>query len=423
MVTAEELTVAIKSQGVNETKSDLQGVEESMSDTAESAGSSAEQLQGFSERFAGAMTAAVGALALGAAGLLSQVPVLGEAFSGLSAIVDAVALKMDSVLRPAISDVTNTLFEIANAIFEADGGMGKLIGRLGVVASLAGLVAGALAAVGVTLTGPILLAIAGAAAAVAALWTAWETNFANIRGVVESTVNAIRSRLQKFISVVGPIVQGFLNRLEKFWDNNGDAIISAVNFALRVVGTAFEQAFDAILTVVQAGLQLLTGDFDGALQTITGFIERTISRWKPLFEEVINAIKGLIAPFVNDVISDIEFLANGIADLLSNLPGVDVGGNFSFGRLDEGGGGTAGGTPGGRGRPIARTANGQGVSLDGRTLTESTGRYRRITARGVYQTYQAEGVAPVRRILEEVMDALRTEDERLRGDADGFRKE
>jgi hypothetical protein len=45
-----------------------------------------------------------------------------------------------------------------------------------------------------------------------------------------------------------------------------------------------------------------------------------------------------------------------------------------------------------------------------------------ITARGVYQTYQAEGVAPVRRILEEVMDALRKEDERLRGDADGFRQ-
>jgi len=44
-----------------------------------------------------------------------------------------------------------------------------------------------------------------------------------------------------------------------------------------------------------------------------------------------------------------------------------------------------------------------------------------ITARGVYRTYQQEGVAPVRRILEEVMDALRTEDERLRGDADGFR--
>ncbi|UBF23342.1 tail assembly chaperone [Halorubrum tailed virus 29] len=46
-----------------------------------------------------------------------------------------------------------------------------------------------------------------------------------------------------------------------------------------------------------------------------------------------------------------------------------------------------------------------------------------ITARGVFQTYRAEGVAPVRRILEEVMDALRKEDERLRGDADGFRKE
>jgi len=46
-----------------------------------------------------------------------------------------------------------------------------------------------------------------------------------------------------------------------------------------------------------------------------------------------------------------------------------------------------------------------------------------LTARGVYQTYQAEGVGPVRTILEEVMDALQTEDERLRGEADGFRKE
>jgi len=46
-----------------------------------------------------------------------------------------------------------------------------------------------------------------------------------------------------------------------------------------------------------------------------------------------------------------------------------------------------------------------------------------ITARGVYQTYQAEGVGPVRTILEEVMNALQREDERLRGDADGFRKE
>jgi len=44
-----------------------------------------------------------------------------------------------------------------------------------------------------------------------------------------------------------------------------------------------------------------------------------------------------------------------------------------------------------------------------------------LTARGVYQTYQAEGVGPVRTILEEVMDALKTEDERLRGEADGFR--
>jgi len=76
--------IAIKSEGVGETQDKLEGVEQSMDETAESAGDSAEQLEGFSQRFAGAMGAAVAALAVGAAGLLSQVPVLGEAFSGLS---------------------------------------------------------------------------------------------------------------------------------------------------------------------------------------------------------------------------------------------------------------------------------------------------------------------------------------------------
>lgn len=136
MATAEELLVAIRSEGVDETRQDLEGVESAMEDTAESAGDSAAELEGFSERFSGAMSAAVAALAIGAAGLLAQVPVLGEAFSGLAAIVGALAFQMDGVLRPVLTPLTNGFFEVANMIYEADGATGALIGGFTTITAL-----------------------------------------------------------------------------------------------------------------------------------------------------------------------------------------------------------------------------------------------------------------------------------------------
>ena len=44
-----------------------------------------------------------------------------------------------------------------------------------------------------------------------------------------------------------------------------------------------------------------------------------------------------------------------------------------------------------------------------------------LTAEGVYRMYQQEGAQPVRTILEEVMDALQREQERVEGTAEGFR--
>jgi len=214
VVTAEELTVAINSEGVGETRDDLEGVEGQMEQTAESAGDSAEELEGFSERFAGAMSAAVAALAVGAAGLLSQVPILGELFAGLAAVVSALAFTMDGVLRPVLSPLTGALFGVSGAIFEADGALGSLIGVLSTVVSVlalavpaiakAGAVAGVwgstlagvssilgtLAAAVGTVAGAILslpAVLVAAIAAIAAFAVAYLTNFRGIR----DTTNAI----------------------------------------------------------------------------------------------------------------------------------------------------------------------------------------------------------------------------------------
>lgn len=46
-----------------------------------------------------------------------------------------------------------------------------------------------------------------------------------------------------------------------------------------------------------------------------------------------------------------------------------------------------------------------------------------LTTEGLYQQYRQEGVGPVRTIIDEVMDALKDEQERVEGTADGFRGE
>jgi len=158
-----------------------------MEDTADSAGDSAAELEGFSERFAGAMSAAVTALAVGAAGLLSQVPVLGELFGGLGAIVDALAFQMDQVLRPVLSPLTDGMFNLSSAIFEADGVAGDIIGTLTAFVSAA-------------------LVVAGAVGTVAAQIWGWGTVFSTAGSLISSVVSGLGS----FVTASGGFISGSL---------------------------------------------------------------------------------------------------------------------------------------------------------------------------------------------------------------------
>ena len=402
IVTAEELTVAITSEGVNETQEDLEGVERSMQDTADSAGNSAEELEGFSQRFAGALSAAVAGLAVAAGGLLSQVPVIGELMEGLFAIVEAVAFQMDSVLRPALSGITDSLFDVANAIFDSDDEMGNLIGTFGTIAAGAGLLIGVLKLIGVTLTGPLLIAIGIVAGAIAALWLAWRENFGGIRDVAQDTIDNVSERFSDFVETVRPIVMGFLATLESAWDSHGETIMDVVNFAFRTIGALIETQIDAILTIIEVGLQIASGDWEGAWESMTDFFSRMLDLWGPLLSEAIDAIIGLMLGLASDlaswagnladdafdwgvgiieglidgITSALDFAEDAIGDIASAVGiDLDVGGIPDLGGLSASGGGNGGASS--RPRFGAATSGGSGGSqIDGRQITESTGRYR-----------------------------------------------
>ena len=318
MATAEELIVAITSEGVSETRDDLEGVESAMEDTADSAGNSAEELEGFSQRFQGALSAAVAALAVGAAGVLSQVPAIGEAMSGLFAIVEALAFQMDSVLRPALSPITDFFFDVANAIFEADGALGTLIGVIGSLLSIGVILIPTIAAIGSQIgifattsagvvsilgslagvVGTVATAIAGlpvaialGVAAIVAFATAYAFNLGGVRDITNDLLGQVwdffvglASDLSSWAGELASdawdwgsnLVNGLLDGIRDFgsgiFEWFTDLASDLTGWAADLADSAFDWGSDLIDTLLD-GIRSGVDGIGGVMDTVAGEID------------------------------------------------------------------------------------------------------------------------------------------------------
>ena len=336
---------------MSDTQDDLKGVERTMDDTANSAGNSAEELEGFSQRFQGAMSAAVAALAVGAAGLLSQVPVLGELMAGLFAIVEAVAFQMDSVLRPVLSPLTDACFDFANAIFEADGIAGDIIGVFGTIASIAGIVGAAMLKFGVSV---------GAVTA----------KFATLIGVVK-TVGSILTGLVAGITAVAAakailigaaiaLAAALIFNIGGARDRLGEILRDIWGFFVGLAGDLSEWAGDLASDAFDWGRDIITR-FIGGLESMVGVV-REVLEDMPFIGQILSLFDRL-----TDALDDIALSGSAQANISQSLSGAFGGG---------GGGGNSG-RASSRPRFGAATGGGRGGSqIDGRQITESTGRYR-----------------------------------------------
>lgn len=133
-----ELVVAVSPEGTDETSDALEDVEDGFQETADTAEETSGDLDEFSRRWKGAMNVITASLAIAAAGLLTQVPIVSDLMDGLMAIVESVGLQIDDLLRPALGGLTNDLFEIAEAIEENEGPLGTVVGLLGTLTILLG---------------------------------------------------------------------------------------------------------------------------------------------------------------------------------------------------------------------------------------------------------------------------------------------
>jgi len=117
---AEELVVKALPEGFSRTNDKLETTDEKFEEVSSSMEESTGLLSSLANKFGGALSAIVAGVAVATAGILSQVPILGEVVSGLSSVINAVAFQLDKRLRPILGPVRDGLFELAQAIFEGD---------------------------------------------------------------------------------------------------------------------------------------------------------------------------------------------------------------------------------------------------------------------------------------------------------------
>jgi ElaB/YqjD/DUF883 family membrane-anchored ribosome-binding protein len=340
MVTAEELVVSITSTGAGETQDQLEGVEEKMDDTAESAGDSAEELEGFAARFRGAMAAAVSALAIGAAGLLSQVPVVGEAMAGLRAIIDAVILQIDDDLRPTVGSLRDEFFEVAEEVRNADGTLESLETALNGVDQ-------AVQDVAVESLQQEIRNLTGITIPNNWLDLGWDIITLDTRNAVDTLKRVIREFPQDFGTLIGSL------------------------------SPKAKREYDQLRQQTSSLVSDLTSDFDGGVSGIResfNGLSSDLSEWAGnVAEDAREWGKNLIQKFIQGIRSLLGRLENFLGDLqdVGATVGIDI---PDLGSLGGGGGGGGGGS----GRlPFRGSGTGTGgTQIDGRQLTESTGRYR-----------------------------------------------
>jgi len=412
-----ELAVALNPEGADETQEALDETEGSFEDTADAVDESADEMEGFSQRWRGAMTAIVSALSVAAAGLLSQVPAVGEAMAGLNAVVSAVAFQIDSGLRPALVPVTDVLFGLADAIFAADGATGTLIGVLGTLAVVGFAVAGALIAVGGLLPS---LTISGVLGSVIG---AMKTVAGALLGFVTGSL-AAAAAFGAFIGLLGVGIlekTGILDAVRDLGAAVGQALPAAVRDGmlsvlgyflgpLIIAGAAIAGFVSGVLDGgLREGIDRAVSNARQALDIFVGAWRRTLSRIGDVIGDVIDRAfswgRALIDEFVSGVRSMRDEVADAAGDIAAearaHLPGspADEG---PLSDLDETGPAFAetfaAGMDGGLDRvrssavQVAGAANGSAESdqtsirvsqsapsiyLDGREIERETSRYRR----------------------------------------------
>lgn len=177
-------------------------------------------------------------------------------------------------------------------------GLGVALGALLVI----GTVTIAIAA----LTNPLVLL----SLAIAALFTAWQTNFLGIRDVT-----------QQFMDWINTVFVPAFNVFTGFFKDRWDFISLIVKGAWEVIGGIIKLSWDIISGFLTIGLQIMTGDWSGAWETLKTMTSKVWDDLKGIFNGALDFIKGWAGSIFHGLVQPFEDAWNKIKEISEKIKG------------------------------------------------------------------------------------------------------
>ena len=138
-----------------------------------------------------------------------------------------------------------------------------------------------------------------------------------MQGQTSGPMNILAQWFQTNMPRIQTIVTNVLSAMQTFWDQHGARITAIVTTLFGWLSSFWDTQFKTILNILQAALQLLTGDFEGAGQTIKTILDD----WRVWFERVFRELGQAILKIDWGGIGEniVEGIWNGMRSAWSGL--------------------------------------------------------------------------------------------------------
>lgn len=142
--------------------------------------------------------------------------------------------------------------------------------------------------------------------------------FTSIKDTVQTYITRAQEIIEEVLNLVVPFIQEQLAKVEKFWDENGDKIMQAVENAFSFIETTINAVMDTIEWIIDNVWDNIAGIIDSAVNIVMDTIDLFASLLTGDFEGVRDAVLDIWDELWNIIKEVVE----GAWDLLSGAFGI-----------------------------------------------------------------------------------------------------
>lgn len=232
-------------------------------------------------------------------------PYVERFIEGLQKVVD-----WFSKLDPSTQETIVKIAALTAAIGPLITTGGKLVSGIGTISSSVGSIATKIGPLisSIGLAVPEILAIVGAIAALAAIFTTLFKNNEDFRNSVLSIWGELKEFFSETCDQIKEIFSGFIEIANELWAIFGDEIMLRVRTAFDIIKTVISTVLTVIQETINLVLAVIRGDWSTAWTSIQN-----------IFSTIWNAIKSIASSLLQMIIGVIQERLNRIKNLFTNI--------------------------------------------------------------------------------------------------------